>query len=276
MKAARCLFNSRSALYRVFVSPAGLLEVPVSRAAFTLTQRSLLVSQPRFLTTTSPRERNAKIGKLAVEATEDDGKEEENLKYDRRYTTAATIKKANRDRMPQDHEITDPKIMVIDNGPPEGPLNTRFVLSKLTADESLRMLEPYKPADRKKGTRETLALCKIVNKREEYAHKQQVKATKQAQAKAKTKAMELTWAIGSHDLTTKMRQVAGFLDKGSKVDLTVARKKRSKTQVSPAEAEAILAKIREELLVTGVREHRPAEGVVGQTMRLYFEGTKKT
>ncbi|KAL7808793.1 hypothetical protein V8C44DRAFT_153808 [Trichoderma aethiopicum] len=196
--------------------------------------------------------------------------------YDRRFTTQRDIEKSGRDRPPWDHEITDPQIMVIDNGSAEGPLSTRYVLTKLEAGESLRMVTPYVPADEEEGTPARFAVCKIVNKKDEYERQKALKERKKvgAAAKPKTKEMELTWAIGGHDLATKMRQMGGFLEKGMKVELLVGKKKGGRA-VDAEEAREVLKKVKEEIERVGAREVKKAEGQVGGTMRLYLEGVKR-
>ncbi|KAL6897520.1 hypothetical protein GGI43DRAFT_95913 [Trichoderma evansii] len=196
--------------------------------------------------------------------------------YDRRFTTQKDIERSGRDRPPWDHEITDPQIMVIDNGSAEGPLATRYVLTKLEEGESLRMITPYIPANAENNTPAKFAVCKIVNKRDEYERLKQLKEKKKTAvaAKAKTKEMELTWAIGGHDLATKLRQMGGFLNKGMKVELMIGKKKGGRA-VEMDEAKDVLKKVKEEIEAAGARETKKPEGQVGGTMRLYLEGVKK-
>ncbi|KAL7919753.1 hypothetical protein ACQKWADRAFT_300328 [Trichoderma austrokoningii] len=196
--------------------------------------------------------------------------------YDRRFTTQKDIERSGRDRPPWDHEITDPQIMVIDNGSAEGPLATRYVLTKLEEGESLRMMTPYVPANEEDQTPARFAVCKIVNKRDEYERLKQLKERKKTTVagKPKTKEMELTWAIGGHDLATKLRQMGGFLNKGMKVELMIGKKKGGRA-VEAEEARDVLKKLREEIEAQGARETKKQEGQVGGTMRLYLEGVKR-
>ncbi|KAI9149587.1 translation initiation factor IF-3 [Paramyrothecium foliicola] len=268
MKGTQCLFNSRHALYRVFVSssertriqlvarqPSPLPHVP---AAYPLG----LSSARAFVTGRRPPRKPRQSGV-------DDGEERT------RYTTAEKIQQSGRSRPPQDHEITDPKIMVIDNGETEGPLSTRLVMSKLEPGESLRMIQPYKPATNESPVE--FAVCKIVNKRDEYVRQQELKERKRADHQAgrtaskKLKEVDLTWIIGPNDLGTKLRQMSQFLQKGMKVEVVIARKKRTR-EASADEAANVLRKVREEIETQGFREAKPAEGEVGASMRLYLEG----
>lgn len=170
--------------------------------------------------------------------------------------------------------------MVVDRGADdaaaEGPLRTQFVLSRLEPHESLRMTQPYVPADADKGRPEPqFAVCKIVDKREEYERRKQLrgKGNKAAAAAARprTKELELTWAIAEHDLATKMRQMGGFLAKGLRVDVLVARKKGGR-QVDGKEAESVVKRIRDEVERNEGREVKPATGLAGGTMKFYLEG----
>ncbi|KHN94035.1 translation initiation factor IF-3 [Metarhizium album ARSEF 1941] len=280
-----CVYDSRRALYRVFVSPAQGPALSTASPSLSRPQLSATLPAPgphgndalaagqtrRFAA--KPPARGPR-GQTSVAAA--DQLAREGRGFDTRFTTQQDIARSGRDRPPQDHEITDPQIMVVDDGAPEGPLATSFVLTKLEAHESLRMVQPYVPADPKNNRPSAqLAVCKIVNKRDEYERQRQLREMKKAAAgKPKTKELELTWAIGEHDLATKMRQMGQFLDKGMKVELLVARKKGGR-QVDAKEAEGVLRRIRHEVDRIGGREAKGASGVVGATYRLYLEGRQK-
>ncbi|POR35914.1 Translation initiation factor IF-3 [Tolypocladium paradoxum] len=281
MKAtSQCLYSSRRALYRVFISPAELPRVARVSAQHSPRQLSSAWAVPRdgcighqirlyAAKPSRPPPRSGGRGPGDAATRDPDARG-----FDRRFTTQKDIERSGRDRPPQDHEITDPQIMVIDNGASEGPLATSFVLTKLEPDESLRMMQPYVPADPKNGRPSAqLAVCKIVNKRDEYARQRQIRERRKAGdgGKPKTKELELTWAIGEHDLATKMRQMGGFLAKGMKVELMLGRKKGGK-QVSGDEAADVLRRVRDEVAAHGGREGKPASGQVGGTMRLFLEG----
>lgn len=214
--------------------------------------------------------------KASASASSSADSDDKDRGYDRRFTTQRDIERSGRDRPPWDHEITDPQIMVIDNGSAEGPLATRYVLTKLEAGESLRMMTPYVPANAENQTPAKFAVCKIVNKRDEYERQKQLRERKKSAvaAKAKTKELELTWAIGGHDLATKLRQMGGFLGKGMKVEVMIGKKKGGRA-VEVDEAKDVLKKVQEEIEAQGAREAKKSEGQVGGTMRLYLEGVKK-
>ncbi|KAG5984145.1 hypothetical protein E4U55_005858 [Claviceps digitariae] len=273
---AQCIHASRRALCRVFVPSMErpLLPLPVSvllpcRRTGTGTGTGSIAYQLRSYVRKAPsRGSRGRTPTNATDELENDGRG-----FDRRYTTQEDINRSGRDRPPRDHEITDPLIMVIDNGVTEGPLSTPYVLTKLEDFESLRMLQPYVPANPQDDRpRCQYALCKIVNKTDDYERRKQLKKKKQAAAGTpKTKELELTWSIGQHDLSTKMRQMGGFLAKGFKVEVLMAKKKGGR-KVEEREAEAVVKRLREEVDMNGAREAKPATGEPGGTMRFYLEG----
>ncbi|KAM3504582.1 hypothetical protein MY11210_008301 [Beauveria gryllotalpidicola] len=286
---SRCLFNSRAALQRVFS-----LSQPTVGAAGAAGHvlRSPAAHHQARAYAVPPSRRGGPRGQHLADSADrvDDG-----LPYSPLYTTAAALQRSQKDRMPQDFEITDPKIMVLENGSVAGPLATKYVLSKLDAKtESLRMIRPYvpkgSPLSRRGGKapapaedgeapapttqEEQFALCEIVNKKEAFQKEQERKQLKKENAKPKTKEMELTWAISEHDLQTKLRQLAGFLSKGMKVQLVLGTK-RGGRKVDEGTAKALMNKIRDEVQALGAREVTSANGDLGRTMRMNFEGVVK-
>ncbi|KEY66248.1 hypothetical protein S7711_09176 [Stachybotrys chartarum IBT 7711] len=280
MRGSPCLCNSRRALYRVFIAPIELRETTVAPRqllpAFHARCAPILPLHPPSLQWTRSltnvrRPRGPQRSQPEPEEDDDDKKPS----HDPRFTTIEVIRKANRDRYPKDHEITDPRIMVIDDGPPEGPHSTRYVLSKLEADESLRMVEPYKPADPEHNKPASYAVCKIVNTKAEYARRRELKERKKdekeaGRVKGKTKMVELTWSIGDNDLQTKLRQITRFLEGGMHVDVAIGKKKQSKIRVPVEDAQAVLKKVKEEMAKVGAKEVKGQEGVVGGILRMHY------
>ncbi|KAF7559472.1 hypothetical protein G7046_g4683 [Stylonectria norvegica] len=279
MTSTTCLQHSRRALYRVFVSPLERRhEASVGRQLLPLlhSRRSLppsgvvsslhlLPQQSRSFVTPTRRLHAAELGVSP---------DKEERTFDKRFTTKHDIEKSGRDRMPQDHEITDPRIMVLDNGKFEGPVMTRHVLSRLdAASESLRMVQPYVPARPKDSVVQEFAICKIVNKKDEYARQRELKERKRVQraTTTKSKELELNWAIDGNDLNTKLRQLSNFLGKGMKVEVIFGKKKSSK-KVDEAAAAQVVATVRKSIEELGAKETKLADGSVGKTLRLYLEG----
>ncbi|KAM0264234.1 hypothetical protein ACHAQJ_000721 [Trichoderma viride] len=280
MAAARCIcdparfFLSRPVASRISYEACRQSLLPAISSPSSTFQCRPITRQLRSYASTSRPYKGGNKGSANVSSSGNE--DDKDRGFDRRFTTQKDIDRSGRDRPPWDHEITDPQIMVIDNGSAEGPLATRYVLTKLEEGESLRMVTPYVPANSENKTPAKFAVCKIVNKREEYERLKQLKEKKKTAvaAKAKTKEMELTWAIGGHDLATKLRQMGGFLSKGMKVELMIGKKKGGRA-VEADEAKDVLKKVKEEIEAQGARETKKPEGQVGGTMRLYLEGVKK-
>ncbi|KAG7411512.1 Translation initiation factor IF-3 [Fusarium oxysporum f. sp. rapae] len=270
MNSFACLQSSRRALYRVFVQHEALLtrQFQPPRA---------LPIQNRFF---SASQLNARKSKKREEEVETDpfADEGQDRSFDRRYTTQEEFEKSGRDRLPQDFEIKDPKIMVLDNGVFDGPLLTKNVLSRLPETDSLRMVTPYIPGDPKNNKPTQYAICKIVNKREEYERQRELTQRRRLskQTTPKTKEVEMSWAISEHDLGVKTQQLVGFLSKGMKVELILGfKKKGQKRRTSEDTAEEVYTKVNKLVEQLGSREYKPRDGEVGKTMRIYLEGIIK-
>ena len=278
MNSQRCVHSSGIALYRVFVAPTAQLESRfVHRLVPSWPQKK---SAPREHVTIPAQIRSYAISKPGYRRPRNDmasqaEKIDEDLGYDKRYTTQELFQKSGKDRLPQDFEITDPKIMIIDKGEAEGPIQTAFALTKLSPNESLRMIKPYVPADQKNKNPACYAICKIFNKQQEFERQMLLKEKKKNEVAIKTKELEMSWVIGDHDLVFKMKHLQNFLQKGMKVIITLGarRKGAKKPTVDMARAEEVLKKVKEEAILAG-RETKKPEGNPGKLMRLYYEGIK--
>ncbi|CAF3641331.1 hypothetical protein SNK03_010467 [Fusarium graminearum] len=274
MSSFPCLQSSRRALYRVFVEREALTR------QFIPAQRILPVYHNRRFSV-SPLQLKGKVrrGKAGQDDFETEPSDEENKTFDRRYTTKEDFIKSGRDRLPIDFEITDPKIMVLDNGVLDGPLFTRNVMSRIdTSTDSLRMATPYIPADPKNNKPVQYALCKIVNKREEYERQRELQQRRRVskQTSSKMKEIEMSWAIDENDLKIKTKQLIGFLSKGWKVEVIMGfKKKGQKRRTSEDTAEEAYVKVQNLVKELGTKEYKPREGEVGRTMRFYLEGIDK-
>ncbi|KAF9771558.1 hypothetical protein IL306_010821 [Fusarium sp. DS 682] len=269
MNSFACLQSSRRALYRVFVEREALLTRQLL-AMRTLPIQNRFFSVSPQLTRKSKRQEEIEIDPL--------DNENRDQTFDRRYTTKEEFEKSGRDRLPQDFEIKDPKIMVLDNGVFDGPLVTKNVLSRLPETESLRMITPYIPADPKNSKPTQYAICKIVNKREEYERQRELAQRRRLskQTASKTKEVEMSWAISEHDFGVKTKQLIGFLSKGMKVELIIGfKKKGQKKRTSDDTAEEVYTKVKKLVEELGSREYKPRDGEVGRTMRIYLEGIRK-
>ncbi|EWY87346.1 translation initiation factor IF-3 [Fusarium oxysporum NRRL 32931] len=270
MNSFACLQSSRRALYRVFVQHEALLTRQFQPPrALPIQNRSFSASQLRA------RKSKKREDEIETDPFADEGQDRS---FDRRYTTQEEFEKSGRDRLPQDFEIKDPKIMVLDNGVFDGPLLTKNVLSRLPETDSLRMVTPYIPGDPKKDKPTQYAICKIVNKREEYERQRELTQRRRLskQTTPKTKEVEMSWAISEHDLGVKTQQLVGFLSKGMKVELILGfKKKGQKRRTSEDTAEEVYTKVNKLVEQLGSREYKPRDGEVGKTMRIYLEGIIK-
>lgn len=101
------------------------------------------------------------------------------------------------------------------------------------------------------------ALAGELRKKEERAAE-----TKKNARASKPKQVELNWAIGGHDLEIKMKQLSDFIEKGKKVEILLASRKRQR-KATPEEAQALHKKIKDTIAEIGAKEIKPMEGAVG-------------
>lgn len=99
-------------------------------------------------------------------------------------------------------------------------------------------------------------------------------------AKKGTKELEINWAIAPHDLEHKMKRFREFLGKGLRVEMLLLRRPKKKgrvfKQASREEVEDLLNKVREEASqVPGTREFRTPSGIVGEKYQLFYEGPQR-
>lgn len=94
------------------------------------------------------------------------------------------------------------------------------------------------------------------------------KATAQAivakqQKESKPKQIELNWAISSNDLALKKKQLRDFVEKGRKVEILLAAKKRQR-KAEREEAENVIKELRDTIReIEGCRELKPLDGKIG-------------
>ncbi|EGY18932.1 hypothetical protein VD0002_g685 [Verticillium dahliae] len=277
MKTARCVYNSQSALYRVFVSPLESLQSklasrslalasaharkngspPITRpsAIRTLSTTRFLSAPPRPSGPTGPGGRRGKVAP---------------------------------DRLPQDLEIKDKKIMLVDDATGiKGPFLTRAIIEDLEEGYSLRMIKAATPPDPKKPSADgqaakarparaevPFALCRIVHAQEERLRLlAQAKEKKARERQAgKLKEIELNWAIAANDLAIRMGKLKDFLGKGWRVDVTLAKKKGSRKATQEEMAAVVKAVGAAVAEVPGARERKAREGELGKSFRIYVEG----
>ena len=82
--------------------------------------------------------------------------------------------------------------------------------------------------------------------------------------------IELNWAIDENDLQLKMRQMEGFLEKGRKVEIVLANKKRQR-RATAEEAQETLRKVRDKIADVGATDKDKIEGRIGGQATLVAE-----
>lgn len=209
-------------------------------------------------------------------ATNEDLFFDEERGYDKRYTTTDSVRDSGRSRLPRDLEITDPRIMLDYGGSVEGPIRTADVIRQLLPDESLRMVEAFVPPDKAKGKPAKLAVCKVFNRseetRREMEHQKKQKEAAASERASRPKEVELTWAIGTNDVMTKMRQMESFLFKKKEVHVVIAHKKKKGKplpRVSEPDAQSLVQRVKEEIVARGGHEAKPARGEVGSAITFF-------
>lgn len=130
---------------------------------------------------------------------------------------------------------------------PEGKLEAQTTLFSLlnSIDRETQCViqrnkpNPDDPAD--------LPIVEVVTKQSLRKQLESREEAKAAQARSmrdsKPKQIELNWAISEHDLALKMKQMAGFVEKGKKVELMLAAKKRQR-RATLEEANALVKQIK--------------------------------
>lgn len=155
------------------------------------------------------------------------------------------------------------------------PQRTETVLASLPPRHSLVMkAPPPPPSPTDKVVQPAAAICRIVDMAAELAEMKQIaQALKESKQIAKqTKTLEVNWAIAAHDLGHKMRRLEEFLNKGMRVEILLAKKKRSRISTKE-EQEGLVEHIQEVAAkVPGSNEYKKPDGVLGGVLKLFFEG----
>ncbi|KAK7456152.1 hypothetical protein CaCOL14_004194 [Colletotrichum acutatum] len=264
MRITRCLYNSRTALHRVFVSPFENVE--------SISRRSALLSPvPRALPTilSPPLQGFARHAALIPRFKK--------KKPSPSGQVSGGDAAAKPGQLPQDRAISDREVMVVDeNNKLTGPHNTRTFLRSLDPEtQSLRMVS--RPPPRPAPGQPPFAICRIVDKVAEKEKERALQKAKKDNARrlARVKELELNWAIAPHDMGHKMKQMKTFLEKGYKVEVIFAKKKNSRI-ATLEEAGALVQQVRDAVAeVAGAREYKEAEGQPRKVMRLHLESTAK-
>lgn len=91
-----------------------------------------------------------------------------------------------------------------------------------------------------------------------------------ARKRAEPKKIELNWAIDPHDLSHRLKQLANFLDKGRRVDLTLMRK-RGKRRPTPEEIQHVMDRVTEGIEAANGCQLKPMDGQPGKQVLMYVK-----
>jgi translation initiation factor IF-3 len=90
--------------------------------------------------------------------------------------------------------------------------------------------------------------------------------------KPKIKTIELNWAIDANDLGHRLAKMKEFLEKGSKVEVILAPKRRGR-KATPEESRAVVDRIMAAVgEVDGAKEAKMMAGNLGAQCTIFLEG----
>lgn len=241
MRSSICSFSASKALYRIFIAP-------IEHSALRLPHQTQLAFAPS--TSQLPLKRLPQ----------------------RNYASFTPILKS---RLPCDEEITSPLIhLVTPDGKLSSPQPPEDILS--TLDRQTQTLVTVSVAsDSPSDSKPSYPICRIIAKKTLYESqkaKSKSKSSKKKENPSKiVKTLELNWAIDAHDLKHRLERVREFLEKGFRVDVVMAGKKKGR-RASVEEAERLVRQVRALVEGCGGREWKAMDGQAGGSAVLYAEG----
>ncbi|ESZ96542.1 hypothetical protein SBOR_3044 [Sclerotinia borealis F-4128] len=139
-------------------------------------------------------------------------------------------------RLPRDEEITAPYLRLknAEQGL-ESPRSTADILRTLNLKTHRLQVMTW-------GEDGEAPIARIIDKKEAHVRKKMVKSMKKPVAVVKT--IEMNWAIENNDLGHRLEKMREFLEKGNKVEVLLAGKKKGR-KAMVEEAEEVLKRIRE-------------------------------
>lgn len=178
-------------------------------------------------------------------------------------------------RMPRDNEIDWPYVYVKTSGVEgsEGlgpPRPIKEVLAEL--DPKTVYLEAVVVPRSDDRSSPRWPICRIVNKKEELAKLKDLKERKKKGA-VKEKELELNWTLAPHDLDHKLKTLQKFLSKGYKVQLLLQKKARAKVTATEEDAKALIEKVTQTVAeVKGAKEWKGREGQMLARYMIFLQG----
>lgn len=150
--------------------------------------------------------------------------------------------------------------------------NLRWLLNGLDRDkEAVHLLSKIKEGE--------IPIVEVVQKQDlrdkVKLREQQTIDAQKAQRESKPKQIELNWAISENDLQIKLKQLEQFVQKGKRVEVLLANKKRAR-RATLKEGERVVSSIRNKLVDIDAKEIRPMEGkVLAQAIMLIKKRTEE-
>ncbi|KAK4453632.1 hypothetical protein QBC34DRAFT_394575 [Podospora aff. communis PSN243] len=273
MRGSCCIFNSMTALRRVFVNSAIGADTLGQPALQRVLLPTLAFSPPRRSLSTK---RNYKAGNVESDLKKKYGPNRAALGA-KAYGPKPVEEEApkNDGGLPRDEQITAPFILVRDEetGKLTAPQRPWDVLGQFDPKEKslVMVMDPSKMNGR---SNLPYPVCRIVDRKAELEAQQAREAD--GIGKSKMKELELNWAIAPNDLERGLKQLRTFLEKGYFVEVRLMRKyKKGKKQASEEEAKVVLQRV-EDLVksMPEVRQTKGMEGVLGKQIRLSYQGKK--
>ncbi|RHZ64270.1 putative translation initiation factor IF3 [Aspergillus thermomutatus] len=163
----------------------------------------------------------------------------------------------------KDEDIRSEYIQIVnEQGDLEPAMRLREVLRSFDRSQSfLIQVSPALP-DRP-------PICKIVNKIALREH-ERAKAKAAHATKTAVKQIELNWAIDSHDLAHRLKQLTNFLDKGRRVEIVLTRKK-GKRAPSVEEIKNVMDSVLQATKEADAMQIKPMEGEPGKHVTLFVK-----
>jgi translation initiation factor IF-3 len=179
--------------------------------------------------------------------------------------------------LPADHEIDSQFVHVVSpDGSLSPALTPRSILDTLDQTNETLQIVSFPPQNPAPG-QPRYPIAKILSRK--AVRESMLAAAKADKARRRTggsgapttKTLEINWGIDNHDLSHRLERMRGFLEKGWRVDVELAPRKR-KRRATTEECREILRKIQQVVVEADAREMAPMEGTAGAVAKLTFEG----
>ncbi|EAL90546.1 putative translation initiation factor IF3 [Aspergillus fumigatus Af293] len=163
----------------------------------------------------------------------------------------------------RDEDIRSEYIQIVnENGDLEPAMKLRDVLRSFDRSENfLVQVSPALPG--------RPPICKIMNKMAMREH-ERAKAKAAHATKTAVKQIELNWAIDSHDLAHRLKQLTNFLEKGRRVEIILTRKK-GKRAPTVEEIKNVMDSVLQATKEANAMQIKPMEGEPGKHVTLYVK-----